>query len=97
MLARWLGEIVGEMHIAGITSKQLAAEVGWHEKYLSAVLNGHRSPKNAEKTLREALGRLLEKKKHEERKKDNDLRTAGTHLFKRVHIYRRVHGTNRRN
>ena len=63
MLAQWIAEIVGEMHIAGITSKQLAAEAGWHEKYLSAVINGHRSPKNAEKDLREALGRLLEKKK----------------------------------
>lgn len=63
MLAQWIAEIVGEMHIAGITSKQLAAEAGWHEKYLSAVINGHRSPKNAERDLREALGRLLEKKK----------------------------------
>lgn len=62
MLAQWIAEIVGEMHIAGITSKQLAAEAGWHEKYLSAVINGHRSPKNAEKVLRGAIERLLEKK-----------------------------------
>lgn len=62
MLAQWIAEIVGEMHIAGITSKQLAAEVGWHEKYLSAVINGHRSPKNAEKDLRGAIARILEKK-----------------------------------
>lgn len=63
MLAQWIAEIVGEMHIAGITSKQLAAEAGWHEKYLSAVINGHRSPKNAEKVLREAIERILEKRK----------------------------------
>ena len=62
MLAQWIAEIVGEMHIAGITSTQLAAEAGWHEKYLSAVINGHRSPKNAEKVLRGAIERLLEKK-----------------------------------
>lgn len=64
MIAQWTAEIVGKMHIAGITAKQLAAEVGWHEKYLSAVLNGHRSPKNAEQSLRQALERLVEKKEN---------------------------------
>lgn len=62
MPAQWTGRIIGEMHIACVTSKQLAAEVGWHEKYLSAVLNGHRKPKNAEATLQAALARLIKKK-----------------------------------
>ena len=59
MPAQWTAEILGEMHLNGITAKQLAAEAGWHEKYLSAVMNGHREPKNAENTLRCALGRLI--------------------------------------
>ena len=59
MPAQWTADIIGEMHLNGITAKQLAAEVGWHEKYLSAVLNGHRNPKNAETTLRAALDRLV--------------------------------------
>lgn len=61
MPAQWTGEIIGEMHIKGITAKQLATEVGWHEKYLSVVLNGHRTPKGAEATLRAALERLTAK------------------------------------
>ena len=59
MPAQWTAEVIGEMHIHGITAKRLAAEVGWHEKYLSAVLNGHRQPKRAEATLRDALGRMV--------------------------------------
>lgn len=56
---KWTGQIIGDMHTAGITAKQLSAEAGWHEKYLSAVMNGHRQPKNAEQTLRAALDRLV--------------------------------------
>lgn len=59
MPAQWTATLIGEMHLNGIKAKQLAAEVGWHEKYLSAVLNGHRNPKNAETTLRAALDRLI--------------------------------------
>ncbi len=55
MRAQWTGEIIGEMHLMGVTAKQLAAVVGWHPKYLSAVLNGHKTPKGAEQKLRNAL------------------------------------------
>lgn len=65
MPAKWTAKLLGEMHLAGITAKQLAAEAGWHEKYLSTVMNGHREPKGAETTLREALARLIEKDKAE--------------------------------
>ncbi len=58
MPAQWTAEIIGKMHLAGVTMKQLAAEAGWHEKYLSAVLHGHRNPKGAEEKLRSALARL---------------------------------------
>ena len=61
MPAQWTGELIGEMHIKGVTAKQLATEAGWHEKYLSAVLNGHKEPKGAEEKLKAALGRLVAK------------------------------------
>lgn len=63
MPAQWTAELIGEMHLAGVTAKQLAAEAGWHEKYLSAVMNGHREPKGAEETLRAALNRLVSDEK----------------------------------
>ena len=62
MPAQWTADVIGKMHLNGITAKQLAAAAGWHEKYLSVVLNGHREPKNAEATLNAALDRLISDK-----------------------------------
>lgn len=62
MPAKWTAELLGEMHIAGVTAKQLAAEAGLHEKYLSAVMNGHREPKGAEQKLKDALKSLVERR-----------------------------------
>lgn len=59
MPAQWTAEIVGQMHLFGITAKQLAAEVKWHPKYLSQVLNGRVSPKGAEEKLRDALKTII--------------------------------------
>ena len=30
MPAQWTAEVIGEMHLKGVTAKQLAAAVGWH-------------------------------------------------------------------
>lgn len=62
MPAKWTADVVAEMHLNGISAKELAAEAGWHPKYLSVVLNGHREPKCAEETVRAALGRLKAQK-----------------------------------
>ena len=51
--------LVGELHLRKMTARQLAAEVGWNERYLSAVINGHRSPKRARAVLEAALERLI--------------------------------------
>lgn len=60
MLAQWTGEVVGQMHVYGISHKSLAAKIGWHEKYLSQVMNGRVCPKNAEDKVKHALGQLIE-------------------------------------
>lgn len=62
MPAQWTGEIIGEMHLNHITSKELSAQLGYHPKYVSSILNGHRSPKKAEKTFKRALGELIKQK-----------------------------------
>ena len=64
MPEKWTGEIVGELHCSRISKEQLAAEVGWHPKYLSQVLCGHKTPKGAEEKLRAALERIIENKNH---------------------------------
>lgn len=62
MSEQWTADLIGKMHIHGITSKKLAENVGWNPKYLSAILNGHRKPKNAEQKLTVALDELIANK-----------------------------------
>ena len=64
MPAQWTGEIIGKLHLNGITARHLAKEVGWSDKYLSLVLNGHREPKNAEAKVRAALDSILTAQPH---------------------------------
>ncbi len=64
MPAQWTADLIGEMHLRQIPHKDLAVQAGWHPKYLSAVLNGHRAPKNAEKRLNDAFLQLLYEKEH---------------------------------
>lgn len=59
MLAQWTGELVGRMHNARITAKQLAEKMGKNPKYVSQVLNGHYIPKTAEAEFNAALDELI--------------------------------------
>lgn len=72
MPAQWTGELISKMHLAEVTAKELAKEVGWDPRYLSTVLNGHREPKKAEEKLRAALEHLLLKRD------ENRKRSKGT-------------------
>ena len=60
MPAQWTGELVGKMHNAGVTGKELAAQLGKNPKYISQVLNGHDEPKKAEREFNAALSAIIE-------------------------------------
>jgi len=59
MPEEWTGEVIGIMHNNRISYQQMADKLGWHVKYLSAVMNGKRSPTGAEAKVREALAEIL--------------------------------------
>ena len=59
MPAQWTADIIGKMHISGITAKQLAEHLHYTPKYVSAVLNGKREPRNAEQVFRKGLEELI--------------------------------------
>ncbi|RKI64716.1 hypothetical protein D7V91_15760 [bacterium 1xD42-67] len=61
MPAQWTGQIVGEIHNAGFTIKQVAREAGLNEKYVSQVLNAGSTAPKAQQKLQNALRRLIEK------------------------------------
>ena len=62
MPAQWMEAFFGKKRVYKVKDSELAAEVGWHPKYLSAVLNGHRSPQGAEEKLSAALDRIIARK-----------------------------------
>ena len=62
MPAKWTGEVVAMLHCNRITKKELAKEIGWHEKYLSQILNGHSNPPSAEQKIKDALERIIERR-----------------------------------
>ena len=64
MLAQWMEAFFGKKRAYKVKDAEIAAEIGWHPKYLSAVLNGHRSPQGAEEKLTAALDRIIERKIH---------------------------------
>ncbi len=59
MPAQWTADIVGRMHLSGITAIELADALGYNPKYVSAVLNGHREPKGAKERFQKALDQLI--------------------------------------
>ena len=62
MPEQWTGEVVGIMHVNRISYQLLADKIGWHVKYLSAVMNGHRKPADAEHMVKSALYEILSEK-----------------------------------
>ena len=66
MPEKWTGNAVGLMHVHGIKADELAAKLGWHVKYLSTVLNGHRKPLKAENKVMAALNEVIAERKEAE-------------------------------
>jgi hypothetical protein len=58
MPAKWTGELVAEIHNAGLTIKEVAEAAGMNPKYISTVLNSDGGSPKAEAKLRSALNRL---------------------------------------
>lgn len=55
----WTGDLVGLMHTHKISFTQLANKLGVTNRYVSMVINGHRSPSGAEERFRKAVLALI--------------------------------------
>lgn len=66
MLAQWIGDFVGRMHLHRVTITQIAQEMGVTREYLSMILNGHREPLGIEERMNNALDSIIEKKSQQE-------------------------------
>jgi transcriptional regulator with XRE-family HTH domain len=61
MLAQWIGDFVGKMHLNRVTITQVSQEMGVTREYLSMILNGHREPQDIEQRINDALDRVIKK------------------------------------
>lgn len=59
---KWTGVLIGKMHNEGVTSSELAKELGIGKAYVSMILNGQRHPADAEKTFNDALNKILKER-----------------------------------
>lgn len=59
MPAQWTADLIGEMHLAKVSKKQLAEHLGVTPEYVSMVLNGHREPAEAAQRFRDALNQII--------------------------------------
>jgi predicted urease superfamily metal-dependent hydrolase len=66
MLAQWEVEFFGKKRAHKVKDFEIAKELGWHPGYLSMVLNGKRTPKDAEKKLSAALDAIIARNKTNE-------------------------------
>lgn len=61
----WTAEVVGRMHMAAITGKQLADEAGLTNSYLSAVLHNKKGNATTQQRIIDALERLEQRQASE--------------------------------
>lgn len=59
---QWIATAVGKMHINKISQKSVAEKLGVTDRYLSAIFNGKKTPKNAETRIMSAIDELIASK-----------------------------------
>lgn len=62
MPEKWTGQLIGEMHNHGVTRLDIGAELGVSGAYVGMVLNGKKTPKNAQNRFEGAFRRVCERK-----------------------------------
>lgn len=58
MPAQWTADVIGKMHLLGVSRKSLAEHLNYTPEYVSMVLNGKKNPKNGELIFRTALNEI---------------------------------------
>ena len=63
-MERWIAETVGKMHVNKITQIELAKKMGVCNDYVSMILTGKKSPKDAKQRINEAIDAILTERKN---------------------------------
>ena len=63
MVEKWTGRLIGKMHNNGVSTTDLAAELGVTKAYVSMILNGARKPPDAKSRLETAVDAIIARRK----------------------------------
>ena len=66
MRPEWTGEVVKQLHVAELSTADLAREMELTQGYVRMILDGQRNPLGAEARIRTALFSLLRHQKDKE-------------------------------
>lgn len=58
----WIGEVIGAMHLNHISNIALADRLGVTPEYISMILNGRKTPKEAETKIKTAIAEIISEK-----------------------------------
>ena len=62
-MEQWIADVVGKMHINKITQSQLAEKMGVTNDYIWMILNGKKTPKDAESRIMTAINDIISERK----------------------------------
>ncbi len=62
MVEKWTGRLIGKMHNHGISSADVAKELGVTKAYISMILNGARKPKDSKRRLEGAVDEIIKRR-----------------------------------
>lgn len=66
MPEKWTGQLIGKMHNSRVTYDEIARKLGVGKAYVSMVLNGARSPKDAKQRFNAAYEAVIAERKEAE-------------------------------
>ena len=64
-IPKWTGTLIGNMHNNKVSKSELAKYMGLSVEYVSMVLNGKRTPDEAQERFEKALDELIKCKEQE--------------------------------
>lgn len=70
----WIGEVVGAMRLNHISNIDLANKLGVTPVYISMILNGRKTPKEAEAKIKTAIAKIIFEKEGEGKEKKEKIK-----------------------
>lgn len=62
-MEQWIANAVGKMHVNKVSQTDVAKKMGVTNDYIWMILNGKKSPVNAEKRIMTAVDKIIQERK----------------------------------